>query len=228
MFNRKNKVLSALFILVIIALIFVWFNKKPPQNTTSIDWVNLDSVFALDIPDHFDEYQLERLQKKIDHTKQLFEEKPEDNWTFVNMGSIYEFVKDYNRAIIAYEKSLSIQPNDITSILNIATIYEKYQPDFAKAEQYYSRAIGIFPQLPDLYNRLARLYWLKMDRVPDAETIFLQGIEGSQEHKDSLVNIIVFYERREQIAKQRIFVSRLLELYPDEEIYQEEWGHLVE
>lgn len=228
MFNRKNKVLLVLFILAIIALILFWFFIKPQQNILSIDWDNPDSIFVLDIPDDFDEDKIERLQSKIDNAKQLLDEKPDDNWTFVTIGNMYEFVRDYDRALLAYEKSLSIQPNDITSILNIATIYEKYQPNFEEAEKYYSRAITIFSQLPDLYNRLARLYWLKMDRVADAETIFLQGIANSQEHPDALLNIIDFYERTEQPDKQIIYVTRLLELYPNEELYQQEWGHLIE
>lgn len=205
-----------------------WFFLKPNQNIKSIDWTNSDSIFALDIPDDFNEDKIERLQSKIDNARQLWEEKPDDNWTFVTIGNMYEFVRDYDRALLAYQKSLAMQPHDITSMLNIATIYEKYQPNYQEAEKYYSQAIGVFPQQPDLYNRLARLYWLKMDRLEDAEIIFLQGVENSQWHPDALVNIIGFYEKTEQLHKQKTQVSKLLELYPDEESYQQEWGHLIE
>jgi len=228
MFNRKKTTFLVVFIAVIIGLVLAWFFIKPKQNTSSIDWTNPDSIFALDIPDDFNEDKIERLQSKIDNARQLLEEKPEDNWTFATIGNMYEFVRDYDRALLAYQKSLTIQPNDITSMLSIATIYTNYQPNFKEAEKYYSRAIGIFPQLPDLYNRLARLYWLKMDRLEDAEIIFLQGVENSQEHSDALVNLIGFYERTDQINKQKTHVTRLLELYPDEELYQQEWGHLIE
>ena len=209
----------SLFILVIMSIYFVFIKKE--NNILN----NSESIFSITIPEDFDEYKIERLENKIVEARKAYEENKDDNWTWIMIGDIYKFVKDYDRAILAYEKSLELQPKDIVSTLNLATIYEKYSIDYDKAEKYYNNAIQILPQSPDVYKRLAKFYWLKMNRIDDAEIIFLEGLDKTNNHSDSLTEIISFYKKTDQLEKERLYIDKLLELYPDNELFQQEYGY---
>jgi tetratricopeptide (TPR) repeat protein len=198
-------------------------NEKEIGNSADIN-----DIFNIEIPDDFDQYKIERLDNKIAETKQAFVEKPGDSWTWVMIGNMYEFVRDYERALVAYHKSLDITPNDITSTLNIATINEEQLLNYTEAEKYYSQAISIFPQTPDLYDRLALLYWRKMNRLEDAEVIYLQGLDQTKEHPDVILDLISFYDQTNQLDKKLIYVKKLLETYPDNELYKKDFGDLIQ
>lgn len=221
----KIYLLLALFLLIIGA-IFVWW-RQGQSNQPVADWNNPDYVFNIDIPADFDEYKIARLQKKIDEARQAYTEEKENNYTWDIIGNMYEFVRDYERALVAYHKSFDKEPKDVIAILNIATIHEEYVIDYQEAEKYYSQAIMIFPQQADVYNRLALLYWHKMNKFEEAETTYLQGIEQTGNKPELIINLIRFYENTGQIDKQTAMAKKLLELYPDNEVYQNEFGSLI-
>jgi len=227
MFQKRISIylLLVLFILIISA-IFIWWQQNQSKQEVA-NWDNPDYVFNIAIPDDFDEYKIERLQKKIDEARTAYTEEKEQNYTWDIIGNMYEFVRDYERALVAYHKSFDKEPNDVIAILNIATINEEQFANYTEAEKYYSEAIKIFPQMPDVYDRLALLYWRKMGRIEDAETIYLQGLEQTNNHSDVFFDIIKFYEQTDQPDKRLIYIKKLLETYPDNQVYQNEFGHLI-
>ena len=95
-------------------------------------------------------------------------------------------------------------------------------------EKYYIKAIGIFPNLPEGYVRLAKLYWFKMERPEDAEATYLQALDETSGHIDVLVDLIIFYQRTEQLDKAKIYAEQLLQAFPDNETYQRDFGYLIE
>lgn len=227
--NKQKIYLITAFIILVILLAGGWFfgdniiKKKPVTD----NWNDINYIFNIEIPADFDQYKIERLNEKISEAKKAFVEKPGDNWTWVMIGNMYEFVRDYERALVAYHKSLAIVPNDISATLNIATISEEQFKNYTEAEKYYSQAIAIFPQMPDLYDRLALLYWRKMNRPEDAETTYLQSLDQSGGHLDALLDLINFYEKTNQTEKMLPYVKKLLDAYPDNEAYQRDFGHLI-
>lgn len=226
---KKRVKIYLLFVLflLIVGAIFMWWQQSQSKQEVA-DWDNPDYVFDIAIPDDFDEYKIARLQKKIDAARTAYTEKKEDNYTWDIIGNMYEFVRDYERALVAYHKSFDKEPNDVIAILNIATIHEEYIIDYEESEKYYSEVITIFPQMPDGYNRLALLYWRKMDRIEDAETTYIQGIEQTSGHPDMYKKIIIFYNRLEEQAKLKLYVQKYLELYPDDVAMRQDWSYLLE
>jgi tetratricopeptide (TPR) repeat protein len=224
----KKKLVYSGILVIILLVIFAWFYFKNNSNIGNVDWTNSEVVFNIAIPEDFEAHQIERLQEKIATAKKAYTEEPDDNYTWVIVADAYKFARDYERAILAYEKSLVMQPDDVISVINLGTIYEKYQIDYNKAEEYYSRAISIFPQMPDLYDRLAKLYWQRMDRIEDAETIYLQGLEATDQNSEVYKKLIVFYEIFEERVKLKFYVQEYLELYPEDTTVKQEWGYLLE
>jgi len=138
------------------------------------------------------------------------------------------FVRDYRGAIAAYQKCLEINPLNIVANINIADIYEKKLEDFSQAEEYYKRAIDNQFNNPDLYNRLGRLYYLKMERPAEAEKTFLEGLQKADNYPDLLVALINFYKQQNRTEDEIKYIKILLELYPDNQLYQQEYSKYLE
>jgi tetratricopeptide (TPR) repeat protein len=225
---KKGIKIDLLFalILVLIGIAFFWWRQNNPIAKT-MDWGNPDYVFDIQIPADFDQNKIDRLQGKITEARKAYDERVDDNYTWDIIGNMYEFVRDYDRALVVYQKSLAKQPNDVIAILNIATIYEEQKKDYKEAEKYYSQAIVLFPEMPDVYERLANLYWHKMNKLQEAETTYIQGIDQTVGKPELIVSLINFYEKTEQLEKQKASAKKLLELYPDNEVYQRDFGNLV-
>jgi tetratricopeptide (TPR) repeat protein len=227
--TKERKIYLGLLLLVvlIIAAVYVfWLNKKG-SFLVGANWDNPDYVFKVNIPADFDDYKKGRLQEKIEEARKAYDEAKDKNYTWDIIGNMYLYAKDYDRALLAFQKALATEPGDITAVLNLGTIYEDYKPDYQEAEKYYTQAITIFPNLPDLYSRLGKLYWLKMNKLEDAETIYLQGLEKTSQQADSFLNLLDFYAKTGQVAKQKVYAAKFLELYPDNAVYQKAFGDLV-
>lgn len=228
MFKSKKTIFIGLGILILLLFSagFWWFKNKNQEP----DWNNPDYVFDVGIPADFDEYKIERLNEKIAQARQAYQDNPEDNYTWVIIGDMYQFARDYNKALLVYYKAHAIQPLDVSAILNIAVINEDYldPPNYQEAEKFYAKGIAIFPQILDPYNRLAELYWHKMNRLEDAETIYLQAVDATGQSADAFIRLISFYKRTDQIDKQKIYTANFLELYPNNEQYQKDWGYILE
>jgi len=227
MLKKRTKIyLLLVLFLVILAGAFVWWRQiKTTQN--KIDWDDPNYVFDIKIPDDFDQTKKDRVQLKMTEARKAYAEKKDDNYTWDIIGNLYEFVRDYDRALVAYQKSFAKEPKDVIAILNIGTIYEEQKKDYKEAEKYYSQAVVIFPQMIDVYDRLANLYWHRMNQLDQAETIYIQGIEATSGKPDLMVSLINFYGQTEQIEKQKATAKRLLELYPDNDLYKKDFGDLA-
>lgn len=224
--KRKKIYLLAVIFLLVASGVFIWW-WQGQQSQKKVDWNNPDYVFDIKIPDDFDQTKIDRLELKLTEARKAYAEKKEDNYTWDIIGNMYEFVRDYDRALVVYKKSLEMQPKDVIAILNIAAIHEQYIIDYNEAEKYYSQAIVLFPQMPDVYERLAGLYWHKMNKLQEAETTYIQGIEQTSNKPGLITSLINFYEQTGQIDKQKAAAKKLLELYPDNEAYEKDYGYLV-
>lgn len=227
--NKKTFIILTAVLAVLIAgvigvVLFGFFGEKKDK----VDWDDAEWVFDIDIPEDFNEYEIERAEEKIKQTRELYDTDKEDNWTWISLGNLYEFVGDYEKAILVYHKAIEVYPVDIVAHLNLATIYENYLVDYPKAEEYYKKVLEINSYAPDFYNNLARLYLYKMDRPEDAEAILLKGVETTGNNPDLLLSLINFYEKQGKEEERINYIKKLLELYPDDELYQQKYGGLVE
>lgn len=199
-----------------------------PDKGPKTDWDNPDQVFHVEIPEDFNEAKIERVNDKIAAAKELYDKRDEDVWAWLSLGDLYDFVDDYERAIYVYEKAMEVSPYNIVSALNLASIYDDELEDYEKAEKYYKKAIEIHTNNPELYDRLARFYYQKKGDYGLAEKTYVEGLQAVGEHPDILVDIILFYEKVEKEEPQKLYAKRLLELYPDNPAYQQDFGHLVD
>lgn len=225
-FMSKRNILI-LGVLVLLAVIAVWLLivKKNESNDVGLD--NPEQLFNVTAPADFNDSKKERLAEKLAEAKTLYEKNKDDNWTWVVFGNMYEFVREYDRAIPAYKKAIELNPNTITAVLSLADIYERQKKDYALAEEYYKRAIEIDNTKPDIYVSLARLYELKLNQPDKSEEVYLQGLKDLENNPDIMVNLILLYQTKNDTAKAAEYAKKLLALYPDNPAFQKDFGSLV-
>jgi tetratricopeptide (TPR) repeat protein len=224
----RNKKLFLLAVLLIItgAIFYFWLVKE--DNSLPTPEETNEDIFSITPPADFNEYELARFDEKLEDLKEIYEQDKEDVNFWIGLGNLRNFVRDYQGAITAYQKCLEINPLNIVANVNIADVYEKKLEDFAKAEEYYRKAIDNQFNNPDLYNRLGRLYYLKMDRPAEAEETFLEGLQKTDSYPDLLVSLINFYDQQNRTEDKIKYIKILLELYPDNQLYQEKYSELIE
>lgn len=224
----KSKKLLLLVVLLIIAGAIFYFWPERKDNSVQTLEENEEQLFNISPPADFNEYEIDRVNGKLGDLKEMYEKDKEDTNFWIGLGNLRNFVRDYQGAISAYQKCLEINPLNIVANVNIADVYEKKLNDFPKAEEYYQKAIDNYFNSPDLYNRLARLYYLKMERPNAAEETFLLGLEKTNNYPDLLVGLINFYKQQNRTEDEIKYIKILLELYPDNQLYQQEYSKFVE
>lgn len=226
MLHTKKVVLFALFVFIVLGTTLgILFYKQKKNNEK---WNDPSYVFDIPIPSGFNEDQKQRLAQKVEEAKKLYAEKRDDDWTWTGLGTIYEYVKDYDRAIAAYERALSIYPGNISATLNLATIYERHQVDLEKAEFYYQKAVEIKSDAPEFHEMLGDFYFKTMKDPEKAEEVYLDGLNKSNLHPHLFVVLISFYESTGNTDKRDEYTKIFLEKYPTYTEIQRDFGVRVE
>jgi tetratricopeptide (TPR) repeat protein len=226
----KNKKLFLLIILLVVIIgigLYFFLSQKDEEVTESGVVDTEEQIFNITPPADFDKYQLDRFNERLEALKEMYAQDKEDSQFWIGLGNLKNYIRDYQGAIAAYQKCLEIDPSNPVANVNIADTYEKKLKDFPKAEEYYKKAIDNNPTNPDLYNRLARLYYLKMERPVDAEKTFLEGLEKTNNYPDLLVGLINFYDKQNRTEDKIKYIKILLELYPDNQLYQQEYSKFI-
>jgi len=224
---RSKKIFLLVIFLVIAGAVFYFWSARE-DGSLPIPEETAENLFAINPPADFDEYQIARVNEKLEDLKKMYEQDKEDTNFWIGLGNLRNLVGDYQGAITAYQRCLEINPLNIVANVNIADIYEKELENFAQAEEYYKRAIDNQFNNPDLYNRLARLYYLKMDRPAEAEQAFLEGLQKTDNYPDLLVGLINFYKQQNRTEDKIKYIEILLELYPDNQLYQDRYSKYLE
>lgn len=223
--SKKYILIFLIIILVVAGGVYLWGQQRSTGG--GINWNDPATVFNVEAPASFNDYQKDRLAEKITEAKTLYETKKDDTWTWIVIANMYKFVEDYDRAIGAYEKVLSIQPMEVISIGNLAHIYEKYKPDYEKAEYYYQRLLEISSSVPGYHIDYAKFCDNKLGNQDKAEAAYLDGLQKTDNNPDMLVATIRFYQNRNNTEKISEYSKLLLKLYTDNEVYKQEFGEFA-
>ncbi len=223
----NKKFLLVVFIILILTVVGVYFFRKTTAGRNKINLDDPNQVFNITAPSDFDEYKKQRLEEKITAAKDLYAAKKDDTWTWIVIGNMYEFARDFDRAILAYEKTASLNQSEYISITNLAYIYENEKNDYAKAEEYYKKVVELNGANPIQHINLARLYEFKMNKLDEAEKVYMNGLEMTNNNPDLLVAAIRFYQRADNAEKISEYVGKLLQLYPDNPTYQQDFASLL-
>ncbi len=130
-----------------------------------------------------------------------------------NLGTYYQYMKEYDKALEHFFKSLDYLPNN-PNIYNQIAITKFSKNLFAEAERYILKAIRILPDSGKFYSTYS-LILLKKGDTTGALTAAKKAIRLDE--KVSKVNYFIGEAHRlnEELTKAVFYFEQYLKLYPD-------------
>jgi tetratricopeptide (TPR) repeat protein len=99
----------------------------------------------------------------------------------LNLGVAYEKKGDLENALKEYNRASGKLP---LAYLYMGNVYFQ-KHNYADAETYYRKAIKQCPDSADAYNNLAWLYFVKDEKLDEAERLVLRAIELNPSQKEN-------------------------------------------
>lgn len=99
----------------------------------------------------------EMYKEAIPYFKKAVENDDKFTFAWDNLGLCYRRTDDYDKALTAYEKSLSIYPDGDMPLHNIPYVYE-FKKDYDKAITAYLNLLKHFDDDPETYYGIGRIY----------------------------------------------------------------------
>ena len=224
--NRKLILIIGIIILAIISgLVFYFFDqyhKTEPIEDSKEEIIR--QIFTLTfINEDLDEELKQKYQRLFDPQAKKFLDDPESveaYWPLIKIGQVKELAGDYDGAVQALIWAGELQPKSYVVNGNLAHLYFRQYQDFAKAEEYYLKAIepdGI--QAANYYLDLHEIYryFYKTD-TNLAEDILKQGIERLPEETDLIAILAHYYKSLERYDEAREYYQMMLEVNPDSQV----------
>ena len=100
-------------------------------------------------------YQNKNYNKAIEYYTESLKLKPNDTQSLYRRGRSYEELKQFDKALIDYNKVISIDSENVNAILSLA-INSLREKQYLDAELYSKKVIKINPDLHDAYYLLGR------------------------------------------------------------------------
>jgi tetratricopeptide (TPR) repeat protein len=98
----------------------------------------------------------------------------------LNLGVAYEQNREFDSALKEYEKA---SKKLTIAYLYMGNIYFS-KNEYTEAELYYKKVINKDPMNADAYNNLAWLYYVKREKLKEAENFALKAIDLNPIKKD--------------------------------------------
>jgi tetratricopeptide (TPR) repeat protein len=131
-----------------------------------------------------------KLPEALKEMNAVLAKKPDDPRALLLAGVIYDAMKDYNKSRDSYEKVLTVDPNSVLALNNLAFIYAENLNDLNRAAELAQKARSIAPTNPSVldtlgwitykqggYQQAADLLGQSADKSPDnAEIQFHLGM----------------------------------------------------
>lgn len=210
---KKIVFLCVLVLLLVGGGVYVWYTEF--FHPSSYDQnLNGDPFADVHIPSGIDENTQKTYQEKIDQTKEAYKNDPNIWETWIAIGNLKRLLKNYEGAIAAYQRSMSIQPNNILGYTNIAHVYEENLQDYKKAVDYYRLAMNNRVTDPDIYIELGNVLFYKLHQNAEAEKIYLEGLKKAKMHPDILYQLIIFYKETGNREKYEEYVRLARKGFP--------------
>jgi len=95
-----------------------------------------------------------KLPEALNEMNAVLAKKPNDVRALLLTASIYDAMKDYNKARDSYEKVVTVDPNAVVALNNLAFIYAEKLNDLNRAAELAQKARSIAPTNPSILDTL--------------------------------------------------------------------------
>ncbi len=111
---------------------------------------------------------------------------------YLQLGINYETLGKITKAISAYNKAAQIMPNSYTPYSNLGSIFRQLK-DFARAEEYFKKALAINTNNTVVYAKLYELYFYDLKKPPHLMTPFFSEALKNTGDDPSISRLYAFY-----------------------------------
>lgn len=154
-------------------------------------------------------------QKAIDLANKFIEANQATEGLYIDLGVAYYHMKDYPKAIEAYEKAAGMNPFDTKALQYEATCYHEMNQD-DKVEEVYNRILGIDGTQIEVRYDLAQLYE-KQDKLSDALAQYQQIYKVDPNFKDVAYAAGVILHNDGKYEEAAPFFEKAVSLKPDDD-----------
>ncbi len=204
-------------IVLILGAVALWFIVPPLHQQISRVHRNAKNyVVAVTIP--------QQAQKKIEQDIRDIEDKIKRGDTqedtvlaqYLRLGINFETIGRLDLAIDAYQKAAIVDPTSFVPYANMGTTHEAAK-EYEAAKDAFQKAIGIVPQEPSNYQKLAELYSYKLNEIAVARGVFLQGLMGTNQEPNLVRSYASFLDRTGYTSESLLYWQVVLKNSPNDE-----------
>ncbi|MGA1795015.1 MAG: tetratricopeptide repeat protein [bacterium] len=131
---------------------------------------------------------------------------------FLNRGTYFYMIGDFDRAIEEFKSLLKVNPNDVFTHFVLGYVYDKKGwTDMAIEE--LKEAIRLDPQYINAYNNLGTIY-NRIGRIEDAIQCFNKSIELNPTYIEAYDNLGVVYYMNNDFDKAMGYFHKAIEIEP--------------
>jgi len=209
MLKKYQIFIIVLLLTIIIGLFFYFKNRKI---------FNKEDIFFLPKGVTLTEEQ----QRKFNEAKEALQNNPNDVDALIKIAQLKYFFNNLEGAKKVYLRALSLKPDDLLILNNLADIYNQLK-DYENAEKILLKLTETSPGWINGFRELKSLYRFHMkEKYPRIEGILLKGLEENKElygeaPVDFYAMLATFYKDTGQKEKAIQYYEKVLELDPSNE-----------
>ena len=123
----------------------------------------------------------------------------DDEYIFNLLGSAYHHKKEYDKAIEAYEKAVSINPKKDEAYYNMGNAYDD-KKEYDKAIEAYVKAVSINPKKDGAYNNMGNAYSHKKEYDKAIEA-YVKAVSINPKNDEAYYNMGNAYSHKKEYDK---------------------------
>ncbi len=154
-------------------------------------------------------YQSNDLEFSIQEHKRAIKLDKKNFQSFYSLGVVYAHLKNYEKAIEYYKKSLSIDSESSVAHNNLANVYNKVNPN--EAEYHYLKLIELSPNDAMPYINISN-YYLKNTKYKKCVDVLEKALAEKIQAKELYNNLGIAYLARKNSEKSKSMFESALEL----------------
>ena len=146
---------------------------------------------------------------------QVLEIDPKNINVHNNLGTIFDKLRDFQKARLCYEKVIEIDPNIAMPHYNLGIIFTQTE-EYLKAKKCYEKVIEIDPNNTNAHNNLGLVNNM-LGEDQKAKSCFEKTIEIDPNYADAYNNLGVIYNKLGELRKAISCYERVIEINPNYE-----------
>jgi tetratricopeptide (TPR) repeat protein len=132
----------------------------------------------------------------------------------VEQGIAYRDEGEFEKAIVAFERAIELDPDEAHAYRNLGTVYGD-QDRWEESAAAYERAIQIDPEFGQAYGDLM-LSYIHLEKIPEARAAGEKALELAPDYAPAHNNLGLVYQEQGELDKAIAEFEKAIELDPDD------------